>query len=85
MLDNVLNQSDTSKKGTGKSNRALNSSLTYRIYNLTLPQKRNYVLTSVAWVLVVGYLLGAIVMALTQVQTIKPALNLNLQLVEFKL
>ncbi|CAD8050075.1 unnamed protein product [Paramecium sonneborni] len=65
--------------------RYQNSSLTSRVYNLRLPQIWNYAFLFVSWLFLAGYLLGALGLSISMVQSIKPAITLNLQLIEFKL
>ncbi|CAD8159175.1 unnamed protein product [Paramecium octaurelia] len=81
----------SSGQSTGKSNkqklkkRYQNSSLTSRVYNLRLPQFWNYAFLFGSWLFLAGYLLGALGLSISMVQSIKPAITLNLQLIEFKL
>ncbi|CAD8054058.1 unnamed protein product [Paramecium primaurelia] len=65
--------------------RYQNSSLTSRVYNLRLPQIWNYAFIFLSWLFLAGYLLGALGLSLSMVHSIKPAIALNLQLIEFKL
>ncbi|CAD8134451.1 unnamed protein product [Paramecium octaurelia] len=78
--------SDAAKNNKQKfKKRYQNSSLTSRVYNLRLPQIWNYAFIFLSWLFLAGYLLGALGLSLSMVHSIKPAIALNLQLIEFKL
>ncbi|CAD8051238.1 unnamed protein product [Paramecium sonneborni] len=77
------NPSNNSKQK--QKRRYQNSSLTSRVYNLRLPQIWNYAFLFLSWLFLAGYLLGALGLSISMVQSIKPAITLNLQLIEFKL
>ncbi|CAK71269.1 unnamed protein product (macronuclear) [Paramecium tetraurelia] len=80
------NGSEAAKNNKQKfKKRYQNSSLTSRVYNLRLPQIWNYAFIFLSWLFLAGYLLGALGLSLSMVHQIKPAITLNLQLIEFKL
>lgn len=80
------NPNEATKQSKQKSKKSYSSnSLAQRIYDLTLVNYTNYIALLSVWLLAVLFVVGAILVTITQVSDIKPTLNLNLQLIRFKL
>ncbi|CAD8092159.1 unnamed protein product [Paramecium primaurelia] len=61
------------------------NSLAQRIYDLTLSYPSNLIFLFFLWFLAILFIIGGILVTISQVSDIKPTLNLNLQLIRFKL
>ncbi|CAD8203797.1 unnamed protein product [Paramecium octaurelia] len=74
------------QKSKIKSKRSFQSnSLAQRIYDLTLSYPSNLIFLFFLWFLAILFIIGGILVTISQVSDIKPTLNLNLQLIRFKL
>ncbi|KAM3128636.1 hypothetical protein pb186bvf_019265 [Paramecium bursaria] len=86
-LSSTIRYTKESRSSTkDKSKRSYqNNSLAQRIYDLTLTNPINYLFLFIKWFITIMFIIGTIIATITQVQDIKPTLNLNLQLIQFKL
>ncbi|CAD8115189.1 unnamed protein product [Paramecium sonneborni] len=74
------------QKSKIKTKRSYQSnSLAQRIYDLSLSYPSNLIFLFFLWFLAIIFIVGGILVTISQVSDIKPTLNLNLQLIRFKL